>query len=733
MTHALEISQLTVQGQSAIRLADLGFWVFPLIPGHKEPAIEEWPNEATRDYQKIINWWGHNPNYNIGIYTGKYKDDAALVAIDVDVKNGGKGDAELLRLEFAGWELPTTYVQTTPTGGRHLVFSCATPVRQGASVLGKNIDVRSRGGYIVGAGSCTPRGYYKAHSRPVAPCPEWVISACGQKRSVERVADAQVPAVQIDAHQAAARAKHYLLDVAPLAIEGTGGDNTTYKVAAQCKDFGVSEPLCLALMCAFWNPRCAPPWDYDELAEKVAHAYTYGENTIGAAAPETTFQPLSPPAAQTAPALNPIDLINQQYAYVIAGGGQHILWETKDAQGHAKVEHLPLDTFHGKFAPQTVQIGTGANTPISKLWMTSPNRREYDGLVFMPEQQPPPRFYNLWKGFSVYPADAGARDTSVDMFLEHVRENICKGNDTLATWLLGYFAHIFQRPWEKPLVALVFRGSKGVGKNAPVERIGALLGGHFLLTSNRRYLVGNFNGHLERCLLFALDEAFWSGDKQAEGVLKDLITGREHVIEHKGKEPYTVANKTRIVIIGNEDWLVPASYDERRFAVFDVGEKRKQDRTFFTQMRVGMEQGGYAVLLRYLLDYKITTDPNAAPDTEGLRDQKHQSLEPLQQWWLDCLTEETIIGHDFAGWPTEMECGDLRNAFFRYVRTRNIKSRVPDHRLFGMQLGRCAPSCVRTRRSKQLEDGSRPYVYPLYTVAHYRAEWEQFIQHTVDW
>jgi hypothetical protein len=93
--------------------------------------------------------------------------------------------------------------------------------------------------------------------------------------------------------------------------------------------------------------------------------------------------------------------------------------------------------------------------------------------------------------------------------------------------------------------------------------------------------------------MFALDEAFWSGDKQAEGVLKDLITGRDHVIEHKGKEPYSVANKTRVVIIGNEDWLIPASHDERRFAFFDVGDGRKQDRAFFQSMREGMEAGGY--------------------------------------------------------------------------------------------------------------------------------------------
>lgn len=724
-------SELIVQGRSALYLADLGFWVFPIVSGQKSPpAMEGWQHEATRDYQKIINWWSENPNYNVGISTSKFRDHEALIVVDVDTKNGGKGDAELLRLELAGWEMPATYVQTTPTGGRHFVYSHSTPVRQGSSVLGQNLDIRSRGGYIVGAGSAVERGVYRGSRAPVAPCPEWIITACGERRTAALV---DPSTFHVDINYAAQRAKHYLLEAAPLAIQGSGGDDTTYKVAAQCKDFGIPEPLCLALMLAHWNSRCTPPWDYDELSEKVTHAYKYGANTVGASSPEATFQPLqiAPPAGQSA-TLSPIDVINQTFAYVIAGGGQHVLWETTDAKRNPRVEHLSLDAFHGKFAPQKLQIGTGQSTPISKLWLTSPNRREYDGLVFMPEQQAPPRFYNLWKGFAVYPADPGTKDRSVDMFLEHMRENVCKGNAELFNWLIGYFAHMFQKPWEKPLVALVFRGSKGVGKNAPIERVGALLGGHFLLTSNRRYLVGNFNGHLERCIMFALDEAFWSGDKQAEGVLKDLITGREHVIEHKGKEPYTVANKTRIVIIGNEDWLVPASYDERRFAVFDVGEGRKQDRKFFTDMKTGMEQGGYNVLLRYFLDYPITTDPNAAPDTEGLRDQKHQSLEPIQQWWLDCLTDETIIGHDFSGWPAEMECNALRGAFYRYVKQHNIRSRVPDDRSFGRSLQKCAPSCERTR-SKSMIDGVRPYVYPLFTVEHYRAEWEKFIQHKVEW
>src|SRR5262249_45615909 len=130
------------------------------------------------------------------------------------------------------------------------------------------------------------------------------------------------------------------------------------------------------------------------------------------------------------------------------------------------------------------------------------------------------------------------------------------------------------------------KGAKGTGKNSLVEQgIGRILGPHFMATADRRFLVGNFNGHLENLLGLALDEAFWSGDKQAEGILKSLITSNVHTIEHKGKEAYSVANLVRIFILGNESWVVPASHDERRYAVFDVGDRNKQDTKFFTQMR----------------------------------------------------------------------------------------------------------------------------------------------------
>jgi Family of unknown function (DUF5906) len=66
-------------------------------------------------------------------------------------------------------------------------------------------------------------------------------------------------------------------------------------------------------------------------------------------------------------------------------------------------------------------------------------------------------------------------------------------------------------------------------------------------SSPTRYITGRFNSHLADCLLLHADEAFWAGDHAAEGKLKDLVTGHDHFIEYKGKEPVRVQNFVRLL------------------------------------------------------------------------------------------------------------------------------------------------------------------------------------------
>lgn len=434
-----------------------------------------------------------------------------------------------------------------------------------------------------------------------------------------------------------------------------------------------------------------------------------------------------PPSDDAKSVGHPIEQLNKEHAYVASVNA--ILWERP-----AGPEFLKIEAFHNKYAPHKLD-----GKPLSKLWMESKRRRDYDDVVFMPGQKAPPRSFNYWRGFAYEPAPSMAWGTpraraAVDAWTEHLRENVARGNEDHARWIIGWLAHMVQRPWEKPLTALVLRGGKGVGKGAPLDRVRDLFPAHSMSTAKRKLLIGEFTAHLKKLVFFVLDECFWSGDKEAEGVLKDLITGNQHNINEKHVNIYPVANLTRIAIIGNEDWLVPSSADERRYAVFDVGDGRKQNRAFFKEMREGMEAddgAGYRLLLRYLLDFNLAAvDVNEAPSTQALLDQKHLSLDPFRQWWFDCLSEGQILGGDFSGeWPAEVETERLRRTFQRHMRDRNVHSRMPTAEQMGKMLRTCAQ--ITSRRARR--EGARVYVYPFPPLNECRKTWENYIGGAVEW
>jgi bifunctional DNA primase/polymerase-like protein/uncharacterized protein DUF5906 len=716
----------TSQSDFALELAKNGFCVFPCEVNGKLPAIKDYPHRATTDAARIRSWW-NGKQKNIGISTSHFGAGEALLVVDIDLKNGKRGDLSLMQLELEGFDLPSTFEVTTPSNGRHLYYRVPKALRQGVDVLGSGLDTRSLGGYVLGPGSIIDGREYAITNRTrMVQAPEWLVQKLGA--AAERAAPVSITLPGTDPERAAQRAKDWLSQYAPTATEGKGGDAETYKVAAHLKDLGCSIDQTIELMLP-WNERCSPPWTLEELETKIQNAFKYGREPQGAAAPEAVFPPIDDSPEKS----HPFEQINKSFAFVFAGGTGNILWETTDRKDEYAFHLMSKQSFLDIHAANKMQVGDKTK-PTAQMWMEWKGRRSFDGLVFEPGLTVNKRWYNLWRGFAVQPAPTSDHPM-VDRWKEHLYENICNRDKHLADWLTGWFAHLIQKPWEKPLVAIVFRGGKGVGKNACVARISKLLGVHSLVTSRRRYLVSNFTAHLQRTLLFTLDEAFWSGDKEAEGVVKDLITGDEHLIEPKGKESYTVRNLTRVVVIGNEEWLVPASADERRWAVFEVGSGRKQDRPYFTEMRIGLdEQGGAAHLLRYLMDYKITQDVNAAPNTAGLTEQKISSLEPVPQWWYDTLAAGTIAGGDWGGeWPDTIPTNRLRDALRRWVSNRNIKGRLPNDVNFGKILRQMAPSFEKKKLGSRLAEGDTSYAYFKVGLEVLRAEFDRYIGGSISW
>lgn len=293
---------MTTKLEHALHLAERGFHVLPLQADSKLPAIERFPELATRDPAQIRRWWfddvmGLPLERNIGISTTRFGDAdnegkyRALLVVDVDAGKPGKhGHAELLQLELQGCEVPPTLEQQTPTGGAHLIYVTPHPVKQGAAVLGPSIDIRSQGGYIVAVGSSVGSGDYVMNDCPIAEAPEWLVARCGRPAEREAI-PAGAAVLPVNAERARERAAAYLCEAEP-AVEGAGGDAHTVSVATQAGDFGVTEADCLELMLEHWNDRCSPPWSPEDLAVKVANAYAYRSHPVGCRAPEAEFSPL---------------------------------------------------------------------------------------------------------------------------------------------------------------------------------------------------------------------------------------------------------------------------------------------------------------------------------------------------------------------------------------------------------------------------------------------------------
>lgn len=252
---------------NALAWAARGFRVFPILPGSKVPPKGVlWRAEATTDEAKIRAWWAFNPDYNYGVAGG----DGWLI---VDVDAGKNGYASLLDVD-----LPDTLTVRTPGGGLHLYYR-GPDVANSVDRVAPGIDIRSKGGYVVGPGSVFTdadgaKGYSGAYTlvddRDAAEAPAGFVLRCGEAKQRDRQG-----AVSVDDPDDIVFAIHYLQKDAPPAVEGRGGNNTTYAVAARLIEIGVSAERAVELMLEHWNERCSPPWDAGELATICGNAANY--------------------------------------------------------------------------------------------------------------------------------------------------------------------------------------------------------------------------------------------------------------------------------------------------------------------------------------------------------------------------------------------------------------------------------------------------------------------------
>lgn len=490
--------------KEAICYAEAGFSLFKL--NGKHPAIKgyDW---TTAEYllpdevEKIFSEW----QGNVGVKLG-----ARDLVVDVDPRNFKEGDKPHVRLfKDAGIDVKNyASLARTGGGGIHIYFR----LPKGAKVKKKNkaypgIDFLSEGHYVVGVGSIHPdsgkpyewaggldlRGIKEAPQTLLEIIKPVEVEVLAQNQSVdEGSTDGDAEVVQ--------RYVEFLKD-APPAIEGSGGDQTTFQVACKGRDLGLSRVKTFELMFEHYNHRCVPDWKPEELETKVRNAFNYAVALPGNALPTADFKEVKVTARH--PLFRGWDrMASGKLAKTLNNAFNFFILPDSPLLGTIAYDELsgqvkilkPLPWLPGPLPPGGAEWSDGDTIQLT-LWMS--REREFDVKSTVVDQA----------------VLAAAQLTLLHPIKDYLRGLQWDGTPRLETWLIdlaGAEDNRFVREASKKFLlqavsrvyrpgckadhVVVLEGPQGVGKSSLVEILGGPWYGDIIIDPHARDTVDAMRG-----------------------------------------------------------------------------------------------------------------------------------------------------------------------------------------------------------------------------------------------
>ena len=238
----------------ALRLAGLGYRVFPLEPRTKTPrAGSRGVNDATTDADSIRDWWRQSPDSNIGLACGD-----GLLVLDVDpgaIEAFGVEEVANLELDWIG--KPRS---RTPRGGFHLLMREPEGVtlRNSAGKIGRGLDIKCAGGYIV-----APPSRVVDSARKIDGVYEWIELL---DSTSDKLPDAPTWLVQAIAEP---NANPPALTGSTNAIPEGRRNDALATIAGHLRHVGLDNRAIAAALHAVNSDRCQPPLEKREI-EQIA-------------------------------------------------------------------------------------------------------------------------------------------------------------------------------------------------------------------------------------------------------------------------------------------------------------------------------------------------------------------------------------------------------------------------------------------------------------------------------
>jgi hypothetical protein len=261
-----------------------------------------------------------------------------------------------------------------------------------------------------------------------------------------------------------------------------------------------------------------------------------------------------------------------------------------------------------------------------KMWMKNATMRRYNRRVFDPsytgERSDRITELNLWRGLPLSPVEEVDK-TQIELILAHVEQVLADGDTANNDYIIGWLAHLVQRPHVKTGVALVFTGSQGTGKSVFWEQVGKMIfGPYYLYLNSMDSITNHFNAHTNNKLLTVGDEVTWAGCHKANNLLKSKITQTHQLLEQKGVDAVEFDDYQNYVFLSNNDDAVKIEETDRRYFVSKTSNKYARNNPYFDNLATELKskqsmEHFYTYLLRYdLSNFNIRNIPHTKAKLE---------------------------------------------------------------------------------------------------------------------
>jgi hypothetical protein len=221
-----------------------------------------------------------------------------------------------------------------------------------------------------------------------------------------------------------------------------------------------------------------------------------------------------------------------------------------------------------------------------------------------------------------------------------------------------------------------------------------------------------FNKQHAFCRLLHVDEIRGTINPRLMSKINDIISGAYLQHHPKYKDQATIFNDTMAEFVGNYDFAMPATADERRLTIGEVSPIFVGKIRFFEDMLYQLASGGYRRLMYDLLEFDCdSVDLRRPYETDALLDEKLHTLEAqvgIKAWWRSyCASGElwdwtaatNEDGEEIYLVPTDT----VRKDYFEFLERR--KKPIPSDDAFGIQFKALFPKLDARGRTEKHKNG----------------------------